>query len=390
MIGVLDVRHYARNPAMLEGLGPYFSEEAFYAYLLRVEAALAASLAKHGICSEKIAAEIEAATLQIRAADVHAERHALAGLLNCIKARVSDEAKPFVHFTATTNDTVNSADACRYKEFTRRVLLPKLVQLERTLIEIARREKDSAQVGRTHGMHAEPITFGFALALFVSRLGRMILRVEGAADDLRGKMSGNVGAYNATAALIADPEAFERDVLAGLGLEPSHISTQVVEPEFLLDYAHALVATFGILANIADDMRHLHRSEIGEVEELPAGAKARPQKLNPTGFEHVKSLWKVFMPRMVTVYSDQISEHQRDLTNFESTMFVSEIAGGLFVAANLLDTTLKGMVVRRDRMEQNLKAATVDLTPGIPSRKAAQVCDYWDSEMKRLQLKAAS
>jgi adenylosuccinate lyase len=388
MIGVMDIRHYSRNAAMAQALGPYFSEEAFYAYLLRVEAALARTLGRRGACPAKIAAEIEAAALQTRAADIQVERHALAGLLNCLKGHVSDEAKRFVHLTATTNDIVNTADACRYKEFTQRALLPKLAQLERTLIELARREKDTVQVGRTHGMHAEPVTFGFALAQFVSRLGRVMLRIEQAAGDLRGKMSGNVGTHGAAAALVDDPQAFEREVLAELGVEPSPTSTQIVEPEFLLDYAHELVSAFGVLANVADDMRHLHRSEIAEVEEFAPGA---PQKRNPTGFEHVKSFWKVFMPRMVTVYADQISEHQRDLTNFESNLFVTEIASGLYVAANLLEATLRGMTVRRDRMERNFKASgkALDEGVGVAARKVAEVCDRWEGELARLEARMA-
>lgn len=363
MIGVLDFRHYARNPAMVQSLGPYFSEEAFLGHLLKVEVALVKVLARKGICPARVYEEVEEAAGKIDARDVHLEqqrvRHPLMSLVNCIRAGVSDEAKPFVHFTATTNDIVCSADACRYKAFTDRVLLPRLVDLETGLIDLARREKDTLQMGRTHGQHAEPITFGFAMAQFVSRLGRMILRIRQAAGDLRGKMSGAVGSYNASAVFLEDPEEFEREVLAEIGLAPSPISTQIVEAEFLVDYVHALVATFGIVANIADDMRQLHRSEIGEVEEFfgdeHVGSSTMPHKRNPSRFENVKSLWKAFMPRMMTLYADQISEHQRDLTNFESTMFVSEIASGLHIAVDILDATIRKMTVRRDRMEQNFR-----------------------------------
>lgn len=362
-IAVLDFRRYGGNPETAMRLGPYFSEASFLGYLLEAEVALARVLSRRGLCPAGVGPEVAAAAAQIGSTDVHLEqqrvRHPLMAVVNCIRTRVSEEARPYVHFTATTNDIVCSADACRYKAFTAKVLLPRLIALERTLIDIARREKDTLQIGRTHGMHAEPITFGFAMAQFVSRLGRMILRIRQAAEDLRGKLSGGVGSYNAAALFLDDPEALEREVMAELGLAPSPMSTQIVEAEYLVDYFHTLVAAFGIVANIADDMRQLHRSEIGEVEEFfgeeHVGSSTMPHKRNPSRLENVKSLWKTFMPRVVTLYADQISEHQRDLTNFESTLFASEIACGLYVAADLLDATLRKMNVRRDRMEQNFR-----------------------------------
>src|SRR5690606_9593611 len=148
------------------------------------------------------------------------------------------------------------------------------------------------QIGRTHGMHAEPVTFGFAVAHYVSRLGRAVLAIRVAASELRGKLAGAVGAYNAAALFVDDPLALEREVLASLGLRPSPVSTQIVEAEFLVDYFHAVVSAFGVLANIADDMRQLHRSEIGEVEEYfgeaHVGSSTMPHKRNPSRLEQVK------------------------------------------------------------------------------------------------------
>ena len=362
-LGVLDSRYYRRNPQAVARLGPYFSEDAFVGHLLQVEVALAKVLAARGVCPASAYEEIRRAAAQVTADEVHAEqlriRHMVMSLVNCVRARVSDETKPYVHLTATTNDIVCSADAVRYKAFTRNVLLPRLVELERTVIARARSEKDTLQIGRTHGQHAEPITFGFALAQFVSRLGRMILRVRDSAEDLRGKMAGAVGAHNASSLFFEDPEAFEADVMAELGIAASPISTQIVEGEFFVDYLHALTSTFSIVANLADDMRQLHRSEIGEVEEHfgdeQVGSSTMPHKRNPTRLENIKSLWKVYMPRMTTAYTDQISEHQRDLTNFESILFASETAAGLYFAVDVLDETMKMLVVRRDRMAQNFR-----------------------------------
>jgi adenylosuccinate lyase len=374
MIGVLDHRYYGRDPVAAAKLAPYLSEDGFFDAMLKVEVALTEGLAARGVCTDGVAGEVRAGATKVRPADVHAEqariRHPVMALVNCLKRQVSEGARPFVHLTATTNDIVCSADALRYRDFTRHVLLPSLMGLQQTLLARAMEEKDTLQIGRTHGQYAEPITFGWSLTHFASRLGRALGQVHEAGEDLRGKMAGAVGAYNASSLFFDDPLVFEREVLGRLGLAPSPLPTQIVEAEFLVDYVHALVSAFGIVANIADDMRNLHRSELGEVEEHfgadHVGSSTMPHKRNPSRFEAVKSLWKVFMPRMATVYLDQVSEHQRDLTNFESTFFVAEVAAGLFYATELLARTLSTMVVRRDRMRRNFD----DAAPAIVAEPA--------------------
>jgi len=222
------------------------------------------------------------------------------------------------------------------------------------------------QIGRTHGQHAEPITFGFAIALYVSRIGQAILKIRKAANNLRGKMAGAVGAYNASSLFFNNPVDFEKDVLDELGLKPSPISTQIVEPEFVLDYAHSVISCFGILANLADDMRHLQRSEIGEVGEFfeakQVGSSTMPQKRNPINFENVKSLWKSMMPRMITLYSDQISEHQRDLTNSASSRFTPEILAGFIVSVDRMQRVMSKLVVDRENLKRNFEKSKSMLT----------------------------
>ena len=118
------------------------------------------------------------------------------------------------------------------------------------------------------------------MAEYISRLGNRLLAIEQATAALRGKMAGAVGAYNAISLFFDDPECLEREVLAELGLIPSTHSTQIVEPEYVVDWAHALVSTLGVLANIGDDLRHLQRSEIAEVgeffEESQVGSSTMP------------------------------------------------------------------------------------------------------------------
>src|SRR3989338_7608543 len=368
-ISPMDFRYYGRSK-LKDKLMPYLSEEGFVRYLAKAEAALTRVLAEKGVCSEQIADEVEKASKKISAHDVYVEedriKHNIRALANCIRKNVSEKAKPYVHFTATSHDIICTAEAARYKEFTNNVLLPELLKLEKTLIELAFREKDTLQIGRTHGQHAEPITFGFAIALYVSRIGQAILKIKKAASNLRGKMAGAVGAYNASSLFFDNPVEFERDILNELGLKPSPISTQIVEPEFVLDYANSVISCFGVLANLADDMRHLQRSEIGEVGEYfeakQVGSSTMPQKRNPINFENVKSLWKSMMPRMITLYSDQISEHQRDLTNSASSRFTPEILAGFIVSVDRMQRVMSKLVVDRENLKRNFEKSKSMLT----------------------------
>ncbi len=362
-ISPLDFRYYGRNEKKFLKLQPYLSENAMIKYMAKVEAALTKTLAKKGICSKKIADEVEKACNKITAEEVYLEedklKHNVRALANCIRNKVSDEAKPFVHFTATSHDIISTADASRFKDFTQDVLIPELTNFEKTLIDLALREKDTIQVGRTHGQHAVPITFGFAIAQYVSRFGSSIIKIRKSGNNLRGKIAGAVGSYNASSLFFNKPEDFEKEVLSELGLKPSPISTQIPEAEFIADYVNAVIESFGILANLSDDMRHLQRSEIGEVGEIfttkQVGSSTMPQKRNPINFENVKSLWKEFLPRILTVYMDQISEHQRDLTNSASSRFIPEILAGFYASVKRLNRTMSSLNVDRANLKRNFE-----------------------------------
>ncbi|MCK4323475.1 MAG: adenylosuccinate lyase, partial [Armatimonadetes bacterium] len=296
--------------------------------------------------------------------------HNIRALVNVMCAEVSAEARPYIHLCLTSFDVIDTAMAWRFKTATQEVVVPWLLDLEQVLIDLARREKDTLQIGRTHGQHAEPVTFGFAVAEYVSRLGGRIEVVRAAADNLRGKISGAVGAYNASSLLLDAPQQFEREVLSQLGLAASPYSTQIVEAEFLTDYIHALISTFGVLANLADDMRHLQRTEIAEVGEAfeseQVGSSTMPHKRNPWNFENVKSMWKAFAPRMQAVYADQLSEHQRDLTNSASGRFLSEVVVALVCTVKRLHRVMSRLVTDSERMQKNF-AMTAEMVAAEPA-----------------------
>jgi len=341
-----DYRYFVKE------LGPYLSEESFVKYKSRIESALAKTLSRRGIISQESAEEISKASEQVTAKEVYEEEaktgHDIIAQVNMIRKRISDEAKTGVHRTATSYDIVDTANALRYRDAFVNVILPDMVSLEKAWIDTTRTEKDTLQIGRTHLQHAEPITFGFNMAWYASRLGRRILKLREAVESLEGKFSGAVGAYNASYLFVEDPEEFEREILATVGLNPSEISTQIVQPEPMTDLVHYVTSGFTILANWADDMRNLQRPEIAEIGQ-PRGkdvsrSSTMPHKANPVGLENIKSLWKATVPYMFMMYLDQISDHQRDLTNSGSQRYIPQIL-------NQFDYSVR----RATRISRNLK-----------------------------------
>ena len=356
-ISPVDFRYWDEEVAY------YLSENGFTRYKLLVELALVKALCRRGVCPEKVVKEVKLACGQIITAEVYAEedriRHDIRALVNCIRAKISDTAKPYIHLAATSYDIVDSANAARYRDVVKQILIPLLIELERVLISIALREAETVQIGRTHGQHAVPITFGFAIAGYVSRLGNCIESLKKLALELPGKFSGAVGAYNASSLFFDDPETFETEVLAELDLKPAECSTQIVPPESLIRLFCEIIVVAGVLANLADDMRHLQRSEIAEVgeefEETQVGSSTMPQKRNPINLENVKSCWKIVLPRILTIFMDQISEHQRDLTNSASGRTYGEVIAYVVSTAKRLTRTMRKLKVDRQNLKKNLE-----------------------------------
>jgi adenylosuccinate lyase len=360
----LDHRYYLSNSELFEKLESYISEDGAVRYALRVEGALlSAHLKRLGLVTPQNLQAVETAVQSVEPGAVYLEeeqtRHNVRALVNVMKRALPEELSPYVHLGATSVDVLDTAASLRYRDVTRDVLVPLLMRLERTLIELAELEAETPQVGRTHGQHAVPVTVGFALAEYVARLGKIIPRILDAAEALAGKLSGAVGGYNAMSLIVEDPVAFEQQVLESLDLPVSEYSNQIVEPEYLLHLLLELNTAFGIVANLADDLRHLQRTEIGELREFfsssQVGSSTMPHKRNPWNSEHVKSLWKAFSPRVMSFFMDQISEHQRDLTNSASGRFVSDYMAGFVAAVNRMLRVVGTLHVERENLERNLR-----------------------------------
>ncbi|MCK5044358.1 adenylosuccinate lyase [Candidatus Parcubacteria bacterium] len=341
----------------------FLSEEAFTTYKLKVEEALVRVLYEREICSWQVFLEVKKACELVTTKEVYEEEdrihHDIRALVNCICKRVSDEAKRFVHMTATSFDISDSANAARLKDVVEKVVIPNLIKLEKVLVEISLREAGTVQIGRTHGQHAEPITFGFAIAEYVNRLGDCIESLKVLAEKLPGKFSGAVGAYNASFLFFDDPESFEEEVLHELGLKPARHSTQIVPPEPMTRLFNEITIVGSVLANLSDDMRNLQRSEIEEVGEAfetgQVGSSTMPHKRNPINFENVKGIWKILLGHLSVVHLNQISEHQRDLTNSVSARTYGESIGYLVSAIKRLTRTMSKLQVDQKNMKRNLE-----------------------------------
>ena len=355
-IDPLDARYYDPEIAC------YLSERSRIAFQAYMEAALAHTLADAGICSKDIAKEIEDATTKVtaEAVDEHERttKHDVKALVNTIKDQISDDAKPYVHFGATSYDVVASAMSLQLRAATRELVIPRLIELEKTLLKLTKDYAKTVQIGRTHGQHAVPITFGFAMAEYVDRLGTSIRSLEVLSGKLKGKFSGATGSYNALSLFVDDPMEFEKKVLGYVDLEPAPYSTQIIPAESYVRLLDEYVVTAGIMANLSHDMRHLQRSEIAEVREAfesgQTGSSTMAHKRNPWNFENVISMSKQVTAQNVNANLNLSSEHQRDLTDSASARFYGVILASVASMASRLNKVMSKVEVDAENMEKNL------------------------------------
>lgn len=343
-------------------LAKYLSEVSRIAYQAYVETALAYTMAEFGLCPKNVASEIEKSCEKVTIEQVVREekntKHDIKALVNCIKAGVSDKAKPYVHFGATSNDIVATALSMQLRNAMDKVVIPRLIALEKTLLGMAKAYASTKQIGRTHGQHAVPITFGFAIAEYVSRLGESIGTLKQASERLNGKFSGAVGAYNAMSLFVDDPESFEKSVLDKLKLKAAPYSSQIVPADCYVRLIDELGIAAGIMANLSHDMRHLQRTEIAEIrerfDEHQAGSSTMAHKRNPWNFEHVISLNKQVVSQLVNANLNLTSEHQRDLTDSASSRYYATVLALVASMASRLESVMKNIEVEEENMAHNL------------------------------------
>lgn len=353
-LSVLDSRYADEASSLI----PYFSENGFINYAKKVEIALAnAHYQWHKMpsVSSCIFADIDAKMVYEEEQKTH---HQIRALVNLMQSKLDYKHASFVHLGVTSSDIQDTANVLRIRDAFLNEILPALNALEKKLIEKMSVYRFTAQIGRTHGQWAVPMTFGWWWAGYVSRIGQSIQEMVRVCPHY-GQLSGAVGTSDAMSHLYKEPLKFETEVLHSLYLDRAEYSSQILPPEHMLRFLSEVNICFGVLANLADDIRNLQRSEIDEVREeftdTQVGSSTMPHKRNPWNSEHVKSLWKAFSPRFLTFSMDLISEHQRDLTNSASSRFITEFLTGFYLAVVRTVHTVNSLVVNVDKMQERCK-----------------------------------
>src|SRR3984893_9274945 len=223
------------------------------------------------------------------------------------------DASRWLHYGLTSNDVVDTAQALilqQASELLRKQTRLLLESLQHRAFEF----KHTVQIGRTHGMHAEPITFGLKLALWYDEMKRDLVRLNAAAEDLRvGKISGAVGTFG-----HIGPEAEEK-ICARLGLKPAAIASQVIARDRHAAWVNALAVLSATLEKIALEIRHLQRTEVREAEEPfsegQKGSSAMPHKRNPVVCEQICGLARVVRANVQPAIEDVALWHERDISH---------------------------------------------------------------------------
>ena len=239
-------------------------------------------------------------------------RHDVVAFTRCVSESLGEEKK-WVHYGLTSTDVVDTAYGYQLKQ-ANDILRKDLADFLEMIKEKALAYKDTVCMGRTHGVHAEPTTFGLKLALWYSEMKRNIERFERAAQGVEaGKISGAVGTF---ANISPEVEAY---VCKKLGIRPQEISTQILSRDLHADYISTIALIATSIEKFATEIRGLQKSETREVEEFFAkgqkGSSAMPHKRNPIGSENMAGLARVIRGHMVTAYENVNLWHERDISH---------------------------------------------------------------------------
>src|SRR5580693_7910875 len=338
-------------------MGRIWSDENRFRTWLAVEVAATETLAEAGMVPKDAASAIrKRANFDLqRIHEIEAEvRHDVIAFTTAVAEIVGPEARWF-HYGLTSNDVVDTAQALLIGQASA-IIAADLERLSEVLKRRAWEFKDIPMVGRTHGIHAEPITFGFKLANWYSEMQRNIERFQRASEDMRvGKFSGAVG----TLAHLS-PE-LEEKICARLGLKAAAVSSQVIQRDRHAYYLATLAVIGSTLDKIATEIRHLQRTEVREAEEFfsekQKGSSAMPHKRNPVTCEQISGLARVVRSNAQAGFENVALWHERDISHSSVERIIvpdsTTLADYLLQrTANLIDT----MFVYVERMMSNLES----------------------------------
>ena len=341
-------------------MGRIWMEENKYRCWLKVEAAASAVLAEDGVIPAAAAAAIaEKATVSApRVAEIEAEvKHDVIAFTTAVaeslKAQGLDAESRWLHYGLTSNDIVDTAQALQVaeaSELIRSGLEALLAVLKRRAIEF----KHTPTIGRTHGIHAEPTTFGLKLLNWYAEMQRNITRFNAAAEEMRvGKLSGAVGTFG-----HLKPEHEER-ICARLGLKAAPVATQVIQRDRHAAYISTLAIIGSTLDKIAVEVRHLQRTEVREAQEYfsekQKGSSAMPHKKNPITSEQISGLARVLRGNAQAALEDIALWHERDISHssVERVIFPDSTILVDYLLAKTTDL-IDRLLVYPERMKKNL------------------------------------
>ncbi len=349
------IERYTR-PAM----GRIWTEEHKYRCWLKVESAASAVLAEDGVipaaAAEAIANKASVSAERVQEIEAEVKHDVVAfttAVAESLKAQGLGDASRWLHYGLTSNDVVDTAQALQIKEASaliREGIVAMLAVLKRRAIEF----KHTPTIGRTHGIHAEPTTFGLKLLNWYAEVERDLVRFDAAAEDMRvGKLSGAVGTFG-----HLKPEHEER-ICAQLGLKPAPVATQVIQRDRHAAYIATIAIIGSTLDKIAVEVRHLQRSEVREAQEYfsekQKGSSAMPHKKNPITSEQISGLARVLRGNSQAAMENIALWHERDISHSsveriifpDSTILIDYL---LAKATDLIDRLL----VYPERMMKNL------------------------------------
>ncbi|MCX6596185.1 MAG: adenylosuccinate lyase [Acidobacteria bacterium] len=347
-------------------LGHIWSEENKYQQWLAVELASSETLAEMGIVPTEAAQALRqhAAIAVDRITEIeNVVKHDVIAFTTCVAesmaAAGAAESSRWFHYGLTSNDVVDTAQALMIQQAAAEIStgLDKLLAvLERRAYEF----QHAVCIGRTHGIHAEPYTFGLKLALWFDELRRNAQRFRSAADELRiGKLSGAVGTFGHIS------PAAEEQICARLGLRAAAIASQVISRDLHAHLASTLALIAATCEKIALEVRHLQRTEVREAEEPFAagqkGSSAMPHKRNPVTCEQICGLARVVRSNVQAAFEDIALWHERDISHSSVERVI--LPDSTILVDYLLAKTIwliDGLVVSPERMRRNL-----ELTRGL-------------------------
>ena len=332
-----------------------------FAIWLQIEILACEAWAELGVVPKDAVAEIKAkatfdmAELVPRIDEIERRtRHDVVAFTEAVAERVGPVAR-YIHLGLTSSDILDTCLACQMRQAAD-LLLQDTAALEATLAELAVRHKDTAMIGRTHGIHAEPTTFGLKLALWLMETRRATERLTRAREVVSyGKLSGAVGTFANV------PPRVEEYVCAKLGLEPEPISTQIIQRDRHAEYLAIIGIVGSSLDKFATEIRHLQRTEVREAEEPfsegQKGSSAMPHKRNPVSCEQISGLARLLRSNVQAGMENVALWHERDISHSSVERVI--LPDGTILLDYLLakfTEIVKGMRVHPERMRQNLAA----------------------------------